>query len=332
MRDLTDYIQCIAKKECYTLDNDAAKLIAKAAQGSARDALSMLDQALLTSEEQKITTKSIATMLGIVDIESMYKIFSFISKGAIIDVLDIIRDLYNKGAESSLILQELMDITHKVTLCKVGDAKDIIISDYEIKNCKALSKKLSVVVLSRYWQMFNKAFIDMKTAHNDFHALEMTLIKVAYANLSISPEDILKELSNVPSDTKHPHPQEVKKNLSDCATIEDLFNILEDNMEMMLCNALKHDMSIIEFRKGYIKIENTATKKYNKQDIKRRLNEVTGIAWVIEDSNSESGINYGEKEGKNIKGMEDAIKQNDLVQDVLKSFSGTEISDIKLNN
>ena len=112
-----------------------------------------------------------------------------------------------------MILQELVEITYKISLCKIGDAKDLIISDYELNNCQALAANLSVVILSRFWQMFNKALIEMKSSYNELHTLEMTLIKVTYANLTISPEDILRDISelktNIPQ--HNTFQQEIKK-------------------------------------------------------------------------------------------------------------------------
>jgi DNA polymerase-3 subunit gamma/tau len=212
LSNLANHLDTIAQKEGYALEEQAGKMLAKAAQGSARDALSLLDQAILTCENKMIDLVSVTNMLGMVGLEYIYSIFDAIVLGEPQKSLEIARDLYEKGAEPHMILQELVEITYKISLCKIGDAKDLIISDYELNNCKALAANLSVVILSRFWQMFNKALVEMKSSYNELHTLEMALIKVTYANLAISPEDILRDISELKTiPQQNTLQQEIKK-------------------------------------------------------------------------------------------------------------------------
>ncbi|WP_323733265.1 DNA polymerase III subunit gamma/tau [Candidatus Bandiella euplotis] len=325
---LAEHLVKTAKKEGYTLADGAAKLLAKAAQGSARDGLSLLDQAMLVSEGVNIELSSVTNMLGMVSLEYIYDIFNAIIDGDVKKPLGIVKNLYEKGAEPSMILQELIEITHKASLCKIGDMKELILSDYELANCKNLSERLSVVTLSRLWQMFNKSLVEMKSSHNEFYTLEMTIIRIVYANLLISPEDILKDLGK----NSDYQPQEEVKKKRDFQTIDDLFAILEEKMEMMLCHTIKHDLFIVEFKMGYMKIDASNSLQYNKQELLKKLKAATGIDWVIESNNLEPGINYGQEEDKRIKAKKDHIKNNSLVKEILKSFPETEISDIRLTN
>ena len=360
--NLADYLRSIATKERYELNEQASKFLAKAAQGSARDGLSLLDQAILTCEGDKnINLEAITNMLGMVGLEYIYDVFNMIVKGDIKNTLKIVRDLYEKGAEPSMILQELTDITYKISLCQIEGAKGLILSDYEINACTELAKDLTVIVLSRFWQMFSKALIEMKSTYNDLHTLEMTLIKVVYANLSITPEDILETLpiskigeigkisdlqEGIKNTTSSPHvtqktvaPDALNNNsetktkkANKYNTIEDLFNVLEEQMEVMLCHTIKHELSIIDFKEGYIKISNLNNSKYNKQKLKEKLSAVTGIEWIIDSESFEVGINYGQEEDKKIKDKKNKIKSHKLVQEIFKSFSEIEIDDIKLAN
>ena len=353
---LVDYLDDIATKEGYKLNKEASKLIAKAAEGSARDGLSLLDQAMLMCEDQNITLEAVTNMLGMVDLEYMYDVFGMVIKGDIKKALKIVRDLYEKGAEPIMILQELIDITYKISLCKIEGEKDLILSDYEMNTCTELAKNLSTIVLFRLWQIFSKALAEMKSTYSTLHTLEMTLIKVVYANLSMMPEDILKTLPTTQSnkglhksiedsisspnttskgtmpDTLNNNSKVKTEKINKYNTIEDLLNVLEEQMEMMLCHTIKHELSIIEFREGYIKIGTSNSLSYNKQKLKEKLSAITGIEWVIETEDSELGINYGQEEDKKIKEKKDKIKNHELVQEVLKSFSGIEIDAIKLAN
>ena len=103
-------------------------------------------------------------------------------------------------------------------------------------------------------------------------------------------------------------------------------------MEMTLYHSIKHELSIVEFKRGYIKINATNSQKHNKQELLDKLKSATEIDWIIESEDSENGVNYGEEESKKIQIKNEQIKNHELVQEVLKSFSGIEINDIKLKN
>ncbi len=217
IEELASYLQNIAKKEGFEIKERASMLISKAAGGSARDGLSLLDQAILTCKDNIIDVESITQMLGIVSLEYIYNLFDLILTGKLNDALNIIRELYMKGAEPFMILQELIEISYKITLCKIGNAKNLILSDFELKKCNLIAEKASIIILTRFWQMFNKALVDMKTSYNEMLSLEMTIIKISHVNLTITPEEILESLDggDVSSKITQPSiPQDVKKNFS----------------------------------------------------------------------------------------------------------------------
>jgi hypothetical protein len=103
-------------------------------------------------------------------------------------------------------------------------------------------------------------------------------------------------------------------------------------MEMMLLHIIKNDLSIIEFKEGYIKIQEVKNNNISKQDIKAKLTSVTGFNWVIESDNLKKGINYGEQENMSFEKRKQEVINHELVQKTLKSFSEIEIDAIKLSN
>lgn len=194
--ELSNYLQSIAKKEGFEVDKRASMLISKAAGGSARDALSLLDQAILTCKNNIIELESITQMLGMISLEYIYDLFDLILTGKLNGALNIVRDLYAKGAEPFMILQELIEISYKISLCKIGNAKNLILSDFELQKCNLIAEKTSIIILTRFWQIFSKALFDIKTSYNEMLSLEMTIIKISHINLTITPEEILKSLNN----------------------------------------------------------------------------------------------------------------------------------------
>ena len=101
---------------------------------------------------------------------------------------------------------------------------------------------------------------------------------------------------------------------------------------MMLLHIIKNDLSIIEFKEGYIKIQEVKNNNISKQDIKAKLISVTGFNWVIESDNLKKGINYGEQENMSFEKRKQEVITHELVQKTLKSFSEIEIDAIKLSN
>ena len=103
-------------------------------------------------------------------------------------------------------------------------------------------------------------------------------------------------------------------------------------MEMMLLHTIKNDLSIVEFREGYIKLQEIENMDVSKQDIRARLCSITGLNWIIESDGSKEGINYGERENEDIEKRKRKVIDHELVQKTLKSFSEIEIDDTKLSN
>ena len=325
---LTNFLGKITKKECCTIEQNAAVMIAKAAQGSVRDALSILDQAIISLEMNgNISLKDITEMLGTINLEYIYKIFDYILDGNTNSALYIIRDLCLKGAEPRLIIQELIEVSYKITLCKIGNIDKTILLDFELAKCCDVAKNLSIISITRLWQMLSKSLVDLKTCYDEFITTEMSIIKIIHANLTISPEDIMKSLTktNNCSLTKSSNQLFSSASLNN---IEDLFLFLEQKMEMTLLHTIKNYLPIIEFRKGYIKIQDN--QYINKRDIRSKLSTLTKINWIIESDNSKSGIIYAEKENKEKYNKKQYVIKSDLVQKTLKSFPGIEIDDINL--
>ena len=327
---LTSFLKDITEKEGCTLEQNAARLIAKAAQGSVRDALSILDQAIISLESNGIITlKVITEMLGTVNLEYIYKIIHCILNGNINNALYTIRELYSKGAEPHLIIQELMEISYKITLCKIGNANKTILLDFELQKCNEIAQEISMISITRIWQMLSKALVDLKTSYDELITIEMSIIKIIHANFIVSPEEIMESLSNN-HDCSTKNTTSLVPSNSSLDKIEDLFLLLEQKMEMMLLHTIKNSLAIIEFKKGYIKIQND--QNINKHDIRKKLSTITNFNWIIEIDNSKSGVIYAQKESKEKYKKEQKIIKSNLVQETLKSFSGIEINDIKLSS
>ena len=192
--ELEHYLYNICKKESVVIEHNAIKLIIKSSNGSARDALSLLDQAILTNNNntyKHVYYSVVCEMFSIVQIEYTIKVFDYIIKGNVLKTLHLVKELYNMGIMINSLIEQLCDITYKITLYKINNSENTIIYDIEKRTYQLYAKKLSVITLTRMWQMLNNAKEKIHNSYNELITFEMCIIRIIYANFEISLEDIL---------------------------------------------------------------------------------------------------------------------------------------------
>ncbi len=196
--DLYKHYLNIVNLEGFSAEEEAIRTIARCADGSVRDGLSMLDQALALSENKKITSELVNSMLGLADRNSLYELFEFLMAGDNVKALNKINELYNVGAEPIVILGELLDISWLLTRFKVNPSliDDSTLPEIEKYMGGKMSPKLSVSVLTKSWQILNKGLGEMQVAQNQLMTLEMIAVRLMYASELSSPVDLVKKLDN----------------------------------------------------------------------------------------------------------------------------------------
>ncbi|MBO6717848.1 MAG: DNA polymerase III subunit gamma/tau [Rhizobiaceae bacterium] len=163
-------------------EDDALAMIARAAEGSMRDAQSIFDQAIAHSSG-KVTAKTVRDMLGLADRAQVIDLFEEVMKGDAGAALARFRDLYNAGAEPSAVLTDLAEFTHLVTRLRFvpSATEDAALSEDERKRGADFAGKLPVRVLSRAWQMLLKGITEAQESNRPVNAAEMVLIRLAHA-------------------------------------------------------------------------------------------------------------------------------------------------------
>ena len=185
----------ILEKEQIAADNEALQIIAKAADGSARDGLSMLDQAISLGAG-KVETGIVKNMIGLADRNQTFELFEQLVKGQTDALLGNIQEQYKNGANPLTILQDLVNITHMIAKAKIipSSADEISLSENEKDLCKRLAPEISIAILSKVWQMLIKGISELAIAPVQIDALEMILIRIAYsANLPM-PYELLNDV------------------------------------------------------------------------------------------------------------------------------------------
>jgi DNA polymerase-3 subunit gamma/tau len=192
---LVTHLQAIARKEAIEVEPEALALIARAAEGSVRDALSLLDQAIAHAAGS-VQAEHVRQMLGLADRARVIDLFEALMRGDIAAALNELRAQYDIGADPAVVLADLAEFTHFVTRVKVvpSVADDPSLIEIERARGRACAEKLSMRVLSRTWQMLLKGMAEVAAAGRPLAAAEMVLVRIAYAADLPTPEDVIRSL------------------------------------------------------------------------------------------------------------------------------------------
>src|ERR1700678_1055240 len=190
---LVKHLQGIAEKELITAEPAALAMIARAAEGSVRDALSLLDQAIAHAAGQ-VRAEDVRQMLGLADRARIIDLFEALMRGDLARALTEVRDQYNTGADPAMVLGDLAEFTHFVTRVKIVPtlADDVSLTETERTRGRAFAAKLSMRVLARTWQMLLKGMEEVAAAGRPIAAAEMVLVRIAYAADLPTPDEVIR--------------------------------------------------------------------------------------------------------------------------------------------
>ena len=193
---LIKHLESIASKEKVEVEPAALALIARAAEGSVRDSLSLFDQAFAHAAGP-VRAEDVRQMLGLADRVRVVDLFEALMKGDVAAALRELRDQYDSGADPAVVLSDLAEFTHFVTRVKVvpAVADDVSLSEAERTRGRAFAAQLSMRVLSRAWQMLLKGIAEVHEAGRPLAAAEMVLVRIAYAADLPTPDEVVRSLS-----------------------------------------------------------------------------------------------------------------------------------------
>jgi DNA polymerase-3 subunit gamma/tau len=192
---LVRHLETIARREGIEVESAAFALIARAAEGSVRDALSLLDQAIAHAAGL-VRAEDVRQMLGLADRGRVIELFEALMRGDIAAALAELRAQYETGADPAVVLTDLADFTHFVTRVKIvpAVADDRSLIEIERARGRACAEKLSMRVLSRTWQMLLKGIAEVDAAGRPLAAAEMVLVRIAHAADLPTPDEVIRSL------------------------------------------------------------------------------------------------------------------------------------------
>src|SRR6202453_561365 len=206
---LVKHLQGIAEKEALTAEPAALAMIARAAEGSVRDALSLFDQGIAHAGAEAgdgnvkviagpVRAEDVRQMLGLADRARVIDLFEALMRGDLARALTEVRDQYDIGADPAMLLGDLAEFTHFVTRVKIVPtlADDVSLTETERTRGRAFAAKLSMRVLARTWQMLLKGIAEVDAAGRPIAAAEMVLVRIAYAADLPTPDEVVRSLGD----------------------------------------------------------------------------------------------------------------------------------------
>ncbi len=353
----------ICEKENVKAQETALAMIARAADGSVRDGLSLLDQAIALSEDQ-ITDENVGAMLGLGDKQQNLDLLEHALTGNIKDALDIMDNLHKNGASPNVLIQDLLEITHNLT-----KARAVPEIEAESDRIKELGAKLSMPTLSKTWQILLKGLSEVNIAPNPQQSAEMVIIRLAYAADLPDPSDLMKKLKDNAGTPNAPAPSgantapqsappplvNAQGSISGGApnrggaetalaivpepkiyalkTLEDIICMLREHKELYLAEQLYHFAHLINLQEGKLelRLEEEARADFT-PNLTKMLKTITGDHWMVVISKARGAETLANvDEANRLQALED-MSQVPLVKNILEIFPDGELVKILDHN
>ncbi len=332
---LTTLFKKVLTAENVSFEEEALNMVARAADGSARDGLSMLDQSIVLGDG-KVQTETVKNMLGLADRQQSGVLYEKLLSGDIQGVLQTLQMLYTNGATPMLIIQDLIEITHLLAKVKVVPdyINDAALSETDRTLCRNLSTA-PIGILSKIWQMLIKGLSELQYATIQIDALEMILIRIAYSAALPTPAALLEELKKKSGLKSNSTTLSAVESISADSqkitldTTEDMLKLMTAKKQPLLMYAVKNDISFKSFENGkiHIAVSEQADKNliYN---FRTFLEKETGNAWQFEIDYEPLGETLAYIEAKELNRDKKNISEYPLVKAILDEFNGATIETI----
>ena len=356
---LVGHLGRICASEGVKADQEALAAIARAAEGSARDSLSLMDQAIAHGAGV-VTADTVRDMLGLADRTQVIDLFEAVMRGDVPAAFEGLRSQYDAGADPGVILSDLAAFSHIVTRLKLipEAAKDPALSEIERTRGTDYAGKLSVRTLSRAWQILLKGIPEVQASNRPIAAAEMVLVRLAYAADLPTPDEALRALKDgaplpaggaAPSPSRpsapatsgnmalatsqaqpQPRPQAAPAEPTmRLRRFEDVVALAGEKREIVLKAALERDVRLVRFEEGRIELSLTETgSRTIANDLTRALQQWTGERWMVALSSEQGAATLHEKAVAAERERKEGAANHPLVQAVLSKFPGAQIVNV----
>tara|TARA_B100000029_G_scaffold343909_1_gene336325 strand:+ start:2693 stop:4348 length:1656 start_codon:yes stop_codon:yes gene_type:complete len=359
--ELFEFIKKIKDKENGRVSDDALKLIVKISEGSVRDALSLLDRALLSLDNnQELDLKSAQKIFGYFDKSQLIELFQLILKGEENKVIEVYRKIYDQGIEPKIFINDFLEILYyfKNINSLTLESTNFLLNDQEFNQIKEISSNIENDILILFWQFTIKTLDELDIVSNQHLSIEMFLMRLIYLSSSrpkneidihglakkninneietapkLKQSETINQIKNVAQEIKVKPELQVEtkgKNKISINSFKDLIEVCNSKKEMKLKYELENNFNLVRFEKQRIEISfNDNLDKDFVKNLSTKLFEWTNKRWIISFSKNKGEISIKDKEKKNRMELIEKAKKSDLYKTMLDYFPDAELINVK---
>jgi len=364
--ELFDFIKGIKEKENGKASDEALKLIVKISEGSVRDALSLLDRALLSLDEKtELDLNAAQKIFGYFDKSQLINLFELILRADEEKVINIYRKIYDQGVEPKVFMNDFLEILYyfKNINSLSLESTNFSLNDEEFSKIKEISDQVDSEVLILFWQFAISSLEELDIVSNQHLSIEMFLIRLMHLssikfnenkNQEENNEDadnqilneekkqefvdnsiIVNQIKNVVQEEKQkpevkPQIKAAEKNLIN--SFDELLNICTQKKEIKLKYELEKNVNLVKFERNRIEISfNDNLDKDFVKDLSLKLYEWTDERWIITLSKSKGEMSVKEKQKNKKDELINEVKNSEIYKKIMEKFPDAELVDVKLN-
>lgn len=352
-------LQKIARAEAAEIADDALALITRAAEGSARDATSLLDQAI-SHGAGETTALQVRAMLGLADRGRVLDLFDLIMKGDAAGALQELSAQYADGADPMAVLRDLAEITHWVSVIKITPeaAEDPTVGPDERTRGQQMAERLPMRAMTRMWQLLLKALEEVATAPNTMMAAEMTIIRLTHMADLPSPDELVRKLQSTPPPsvstpsnggggggmttaraTQSLVPSggvatalaaEPEQALARYPTFTSILSLIRSSRDMKLLVEVETTLQLASYAPGRIEFVPTVNAPRDlAQRLGARLQQWTGSRWAVSVVNEGGAPTIASERDAEENALKARATEHPLMRATLAAFPSAQIIDIR---
>jgi len=337
---LADHFAGICVKEVVEAEAEALAMIAAAAEGSVRDGLSILDQAIAHADldaEGKVTAGQVRDMLGLADKSARRTLFASLLAGDGKTLLDLVAQQFALGVEPIALMRGTMELCHSVTLAQIAGSHAEARSAEEREAIEGWTKGLTAGQLHRLWQLLLKGHEEVRTAPDPLVAAQMALLRVMHAADMPDPEKLAKKMEELAS---RPAPAAASVGPGDAAGTppptqdappwEAVVEMVEHSGQLTVANTMRMQVRVVALTSNTLRFSQPpAFREDISAELRDGLFKASGERWQVErvlDASGGEGMPTLYEQGEAAKvAAEDAVRRAPLVEAVFAAFPGAEL-------
>ncbi|MDA7604069.1 DNA polymerase III subunit gamma/tau [Candidatus Pelagibacter sp.] len=361
--ELFEFIKKIKDKENGKVSDDALKLIIKISEGSVRDALSLLDRALLSLDDNtELDLNAAQKIFGYFDKSQLIDLFQLVLNGEENKVINIYRKIYDQGVEPKVFINDFLELLYyfKNINSLTLESTNFSLNDEEFTRIKDISSEVDTEVLILFWQFAISSLEELDIVSNQHLSIEMFLIRLMHLssikskktpdfNTDQSSESVavpkqtdienvtqaIDQIKNIAQEKKNKPEIETEIKAIDKSLINsfnDLLDACSEKKEIKLKYELEKNVNLVKFERNRIEISfNDNLDKDFVKDLSAKLFEWTSERWIITFSKSKGEMSIKEKQKNKSEELINEVKNSEIYKTLIEKFPDAELTDVKLN-